>query len=364
MHSNRNHLLDIIAQEFRLPEIDADACVYATFDQANCKDCVDACPKQAWVLDDYALGLDTDACDGCGLCVPACPSGALHIHFPWVIRTFGGRQIALVACEHSDINEGAGILPCIHALGLRQLLLLYNSDIKYLLVATAECKDCTRHRPAGIHHQLEQLNSLLHERKKPPMKILEHSSQVWKKIFNTDEVISQGTQMPRRYFLLGGGQLLRRQLIVLDPLNFRESRTVPPGQLLPMTDNNNVHWPWAPRLDESHCNGCDACIKLCPTDALELINDEEESLTRYQVNPANCTGCAVCATVCDIQAISVHSFSLATSRAIYLTEKRCTACGNTFHLPRHNNSQSDAPFCRICREHNHSRNLYQVLDKN
>ena len=61
MHSNDKHLLDSISHESRLPEIDADACVYATFDQANCKACVDACPRQAWVLDDDALGLDADA---------------------------------------------------------------------------------------------------------------------------------------------------------------------------------------------------------------------------------------------------------------------------------------------------------------
>jgi ferredoxin len=364
MHSNSKHLLDIIAQESRLPGIDADACVYATFDQADCKACVDACPKHAWVLDDYTLGLDTDACDGCGLCVPACHNGALHIHFPWVIRTFGGLQLALFACEYSDIHEEPGILPCIHALGLRQLLLLYNSGIQNLLTATANCEDCARHNSKGIHHKLERLNSLLHERKQPPLNILDRSSHAWKTIFNTDEVVSQGTQMPRRQFLRGGGQLLRRQLVVVDPLNLPEGRTTPPGQLLPATDNENVHWPWAPHLDESQCNGCDACMKLCPTDALQLINDKENSSPGYQLNPASCTGCGICTAVCELQAISVHSMSLSTPRSIYLTENRCTACGNTFHLPRDNNSQPDAQLCRICQEHNHSRNLYQVLNEN
>ena len=359
MDNNSKYLLDIIAQESRLPEINADACVYTSVDKADCKDCVDACPKHAWVLDAYALGLDTDACDGCGLCVPACPSGALHIHFPWAIRTFGGLQIALFACEFSDIDEETGTLPCIHALGLRQLLLMYNAGIQHLLVATAECEGCTRHRPTGIQHQLKQLNRLLDDRNKPPMNILDRSSQVWKTIFNRDEVISQGTQMPRRHFLRGGGQLLRRQLVVADPLNLPEGRTAPPGQLLPAADDN-VRWPWVPRLDERLCNGCDTCMKLCPTGALQLIVDEEESLTKYQINPASCTGCDICTAVCELQAISIHSMSLSTAWMIDLSEKRCTSCGNTFHLP-HRNSQPEVSLCHICLKHDYNKNLYQVL---
>ncbi len=359
MHSNDKHLLATISHESRLPEIDADACVYATFDQANCKACVDACPRQAWVLDDDALGLDADACDGCGLCVPVCPGGALHIHFPWVIRSLGDQRIALLACEYSDSNENVDTLPCIHALGLRQLLQLYNAGIKHLLVDTAECGKCTRHQQPDIHHQLEQLNSLLHERKKPVMKIFQRSSKLWKTIFNTDDVSKQSLQLPRRHFLRGAIQL-HRLLSVSDPLNNPRLQTIPPGRLLPITENTEQHWPWSPRLDENLCNGCDACIKLCPTDALQLIQDEDTSSSGYQLDPADCTGCGICTTVCELQAITVHKHSLSTPRTIRLNEKLCTACGNTFHLP-HSGTQSEVSFCRVCQQHNHSKNLFQVL---
>lgn len=362
MH-NTNRLLDVIAQESHLPEIDGDACVHAFFDQADCQACVDICPTQAWILGDDALGLDTDACDGCGLCIPACPTGALHVHFPWVIRWFGGQMIALFACKESDIEEHSGLVPCIHALGLRQLLLLYNAGIEYLLVTTTECMNCPRNPPQGIHLRLEQINPLLQERDKPPMKILQRSSQVWMRIFNTDEMISRGTQLPRREFLRGGGQLLRRQLVVLDPLNLPECRTIPPGQLLPTAKNEEAHWPWSPALDESSCNGCDACTRLCPTDALQLTQDEENVVTGYQLNPANCIGCGVCAAVCEIDAITVHSWAVSRFRSIDLHEKRCAACGSPFHLPTRN-PLSEASSCRICREHKHNRRLFQVLTEN
>jgi len=366
LNSNDKHLPDAITQESCLPEIDADACVYAIFNQANCKACVDACPRQAWVLDDNALGLDTDACDGCGLCVPACPSGALHIHFPWIIRKLGKQQIALLACEYSDINEDTGTLPCIHALGLRQLLLLYNAGIKHLLVETAECGKCCRNLQPDIHpdihHRLAQLNSLLRERNKPAMKIFQRSSKLWKTIFNSDDVSNQGPQVPRRNFLRGAIQLqqIQQLLSVTTPLNDPKYLTIPAGQLLPIVENTEFHWPYSPQLNENRCNGCDACIKLCPTDALQLIQDENTSTTGYKLDPASCTGCGICTTVCELQAISVNSQSLSTARIISLSEKQCTACGNNFHVPQ-NSTQSKISLCRICQQHNHNRNLFQVL---
>lgn len=363
MHSTSQHILDVITRESRLPEINGDACVHAFFDQADCQSCVDVCPTQAWVLGDEALGLDTNACDGCGLCVPACPHGALHVHLPWVIRQFGGQIMALFACEQSGIDKVSDLVPCIHSLGLRQLLLLYNAGIEYLLVATAECVNCPRNPRNSIHQRLQQLNILLNQRNKPPMKILQRSNQVWMRIFRTDELITRGTQLSRRKFLSGGGDLLHRQLIASDPLNLPECRTIPPGQLLPTTENKEVHWPWAPMLDENKCNGCDACTKLCPTDSLQVVRDEEDLVTGYQLIPENCIGCGICVVVCDMHAISIHSWAVSTAATIDLLEKRCTDCGSVFHLPNVKQLTKTSS-CRICSEHRHNDKLFQVLNEN
>ncbi len=361
MSNQRFHLMDVVRHEFQLPEIDADICVHSLFESADCQACVDACPSQAWVLDDSALGIDTEACDGCGLCVPACPSAALSIHFPWVIRPFGGRMIALFACEKSCSEEKSAIIPCIHALGLQQLLLLNNSGIEYLLFATGECEACSRHQQTGIYENLQQLNNLLHERKKPPLKILERSFHVWEKIFATEEMIPRGTQLSRRNFLRGGSKQLRQQMVVLDPLNLRECQTMPAGQLLPAAADAVVHWPWVPRLDETRCTGCDACTRLCPTEALQLKSDKENaSSLAYQINAANCNGCGICTSVCESAAISIHRWSLAATNKINLTENHCRGCGNPFHFPE-NISHSKQTFCRICKNHNHSSKLFQVL---
>ncbi|MCU7937793.1 MAG: 4Fe-4S dicluster domain-containing protein [gamma proteobacterium symbiont of Bathyaustriella thionipta] len=365
MNNSGKTLLKTITQEIRLPEINADDCVHALCNHSDCHACVAACPTDAWILNEDNLGLDIEACNGCGLCIPACPVGALHIDFPWTIRTLGYRMIALFACEKSDVKQTNGVIPCVHALGSRQLLQLYKAGIEHILLATDECHNCayfeSKQQPETIDSRVEQLNNLLIERNKPTIKILKHPYRVWKKIFYSDEAIFRGTQLSRRNFLRGGGQQFRQQLVIIDPLNLAEYRTIPPGQLLPESENTEIKWPWVPILDSAQCNGCNACMRLCPTNALQLVDDEDQNSALYKIEPINCTGCNLCCSVCEVNAIRINSWSYTQIDAIHLSQNKCSACGNTFYLPEQN-TQSEHDLCRICQNHNHSSKLFQVLD--
>ena len=356
----KHSLAETISREFRLPEIDSEACVHALLEQAQCQSCVQACPRQAWVLDEDSLGLDIEACDGCGLCTPACPTGALHIHLPWVVRSLGGNLIALFACERSPVDAGTAGIPCIHALGMRQLLLLHTSGIRYLMVSCGECDGCERNRGQRIQERLEQLNGLLADRRQPGMKMLERSPEVWKKIYRTDEMLTRGTRLGRREFLGGGAEQLREQILVLDPFNRPECRTLPPGELLPDTADGETSWPWMPTLDPRRCEGCDACMRLCPTQALRLVTETEGEEACYELDAARCNGCGICSSVCESDAIGVTAGSAPRLTGIGLSTGKCRACGNSFHLPR-GHPRLGEELCRICHEKDHTQTLFQVL---
>ena len=361
MRTKGQRITDLVEQESRYPVIDSTLCVHAQLCQAECSACVEACPNEAWVLDEHALGLDTEACDGCGLCMPVCPPGALHIHLPWIIRSLGGQTIALIACEKTNLSEiGADLIPCVHALGIRQLLALYHAGIKYLLIATPDCKTCPRNPDEGLLQRVEKLNKLLHNRNRRPMKILQRSFKTWSRLFKTDEVISRGTHLSRRNFLRGGRNQLRRQLVISDPLNLPEFRTVPPGQLLPDENSQSLLWPWVPCLEPQRCDGCDACMKLCPTQAIKISKEEDGKGAVYELSPTECSGCNLCTDVCVTGAITVRDYARSGETVIKLVESHCPACGNSFHHPRPN-LQSGSFLCPACRSSNHNRNLYQVL---
>lgn len=53
------------------------------------------------------------------------------------------------------------------------------------------------------------------------------------------------------------------------------------------------------QIDESKCVGCGQCVKVCPQNALELVNGKSH------VDTARCIGCFECITVCPVKAISI-----------------------------------------------------------
>lgn len=91
-------------------------------------------------------------------------------------------------------------------------------------------------------------------------------------------------------------------------------------------------------VDPSKCVGCGACARICPSKAIELVQEGKHFVLRYFVG--RCIFCAMCADTCPQRAIEVgHEFELATPRLEDLYEEivhepaTCTSCGEPF-LPR------------------------------
>jgi len=204
-------------------------------------------------------------------------------HFHALGRPLGGNLVALFACERSGVTVQEGVLPCVHALGLRQLLLLYSAGIHYLLLSKGDCRTCDRCAGGRLDSRLDRLAMALTERHQVPV------------------------------------------------------------------------------IDTQACDGCDACIRLCPTDALSLRTGENEEPGCYHLEPAACTGCGICISTCEQKAVSVHSWKVPVNDRIALVQNTCKACGNRFHLPDEN-PHAGEELCPICRQTDHSSRLFQVLN--
>lgn len=57
---------------------------------------------------------------------------------------------------------------------------------------------------------------------------------------------------------------------------------------------------YMPQIDSSRCIGCELCVKLCPTNALGLVNDVAAVTVAER-----CTYTGICQEICPTEAVSL-----------------------------------------------------------
>lgn len=358
MTSGIRNLIEEVRQKQKLPDILGERCVHAIIETASCRACVDSCPQGAWLLDDDALRLNTEACDGCGLCIPACPERAIHACHELIIGQWQDSAIALCACEVAQSSHTEGVIPCIHAIGLQEILRLYNKGVTQWGVTTADCDNCARGKNTHLLERVDVLNRSLKQSGHIEIRINCLSCTQWHGLKNKLGEFTAGPQLSRRGFLTGLVSTSVRQGMELFGLfHAEQGATLPPGQLLP--HSAKTVWPCLPVIDGTLCNGCDACAKLCPHQAIHL--EVADGRPSYQLNPQNCTGCGICLDVCDQQAVALYGWTEQEQKECLLAHFKCTCCGNPLHVPAKRAGKPEA-VCRICSQKNHNKNLYQVLN--
>ncbi len=349
-------LIGQAVQALRLPDIIGERCVHSHIEDASCRACVDVCPKDAWLLDDEQLGINPEACDGCGLCAAVCPEGAvLHDHEP-MVGLWQNRMLALMACEKTDSPR---TIPCVHALGLHNLMALYRQGCRYLLVNTGECERCPRGEVTFIRDRVKALNKMLEQRGLMLLKYKQLATAKWQRIAKTLNTLEPKKAVNRRNFL-------RRSIADAVDKSMRYSRLqdvekaefIPVGEFIPPQNDNDIQ-PYAVKIDPRKCNGCDACAQLCPHGAISLITDDED--IHYLIKSPKCTGCRICEDACDQDAVQIDTWDVQVENQVSLTDRKCPACHVSFHLPAEHSS-NDNLLCPICTKVNHNSHLFQVLE--
>ncbi len=329
------------------PEVDAERCVHSQLVSATCRACVDVCPRDAWVITDDALGLIEDACDRCAKCLPACPQTAIKLRQERTVIPADDQASALFACEVAVAEPGAGVRRCLHAIGLSELAHLYNKGVRRLIVCRGACEHCNRGAGQQFDQSVRDLQLLLADRMLPEFELVEQSLDNWL------ETRSLSLRTTRRGFLTG-----LRRLANAENVASEVDAPLPAACLLPSGDCDAPLVPYQPLIDSENCIACDACTRVCQTQAIALEVDGENRAA-YRIDPRRCTGCELCIDICEVGATSLGHWRHAPQTAIHLDTKQCRSCGNVLRVP--NGSANAEKYCRICSKTRHNSKLYQVL---
>jgi len=350
--------------EVRLPELDGARCVHAAIETASCRACVEVCPTKAWRLDDAALEFDSSLCDGCGLCVPACPRQAIVLPLALASRPVAGTNAILAACDRAGgngvvrevVSAGAkqaahqddpGHIGCLHAIGLGELLRAYRAGQHIWLLAHADCTHCPRGQVEKLATRLAHLNAALRQRGQPVIVLREVSLAAWTTLIKGAGA-AQG-QARRGFFVT----LSRRPLAaLLGETPETEQAQKPSGEYLP--DGDDALMPWVIRLHGSRCVGCHACSRVCPEAAIQF----DAETPAYRLRHRACTGCGLCQDVCQHHAVTLHPWTEPTQWTLPLVEQRCPCCGVAFHSAAEISSHHRT--CWVCASAKLKR-LFQVM---
>ena len=333
------------------PRITAARCVAVTIAGARCAACVDACPRAALELGISAdrrarvLHLDATLCDGCDLCFPACPTNALaRASEPSGLRAGPDLFLACDALPPDDEVAATARIACVDAIAMADLASWRRSGVARLLTPRVECERCAR-GPArldeerGPARRLETTvadhDTLARSRGLPSLCLETLAPAEWTERARAATRAVGEPEPARRAFL-------RRILTVVDATTSTEQEPrcafgvslAPSGRPMVETALAAV----APTIDTARCDGCDACLRLCPAQVFDRVDGG------IRVTPTACTGCGVCRDVCDREAVTLAAPAGAVPRLFEQEIVACRECGHAFARE----TAAATSLCRVC----------------
>jgi len=278
--------------------------------------------------------------------------------------TYRNQEVALAACSMAGVAAEQGMVPCLHSFGLRDLMLLYRTGIRYIAVTRGDCDQCERGRGAHLENLIPHLQDLLRAKGLASFEYVElltpQFEHILRDAISTTNVEEKEPEPERRAFFRRAFDVVKDASATEDNIIDREGHWFEPvGTLLP-SEAGQVQ-PYSPLIDAMLCTGCDACTKVCPHEAIKLDEAEQAVDIVYSIDAARCSGCGICQDACEDNAIQIEQWSVPAESVVKLSVYRCPACGAGYHLPQQQ-PVNERELCRICSKHNHYKNLHQVLD--
>ena len=345
------------------PGFRAERCVRYRYVYSECNRCEKACPHEAIRLFDAGVEVLTERCQSCGLCVSACQTEALNqngISVDYLLKISAGSKQVTLACSPSEV-EGDVVVPCLGALHPVVLAELSRQDIAVELAGMEHCAECA-HASKGpdlISSNLaahEILCSIGDPKRYASLTLRAEETEASDKKNKLD---TSRRGLFRRIFGHGVDVMSGKNEAAPAPLKAIRAAApfVPERKMLlnaMFADKGEEAFCLArhhaiPAEDwqvVSGCTYCEACVRVCPTGALQLL----ESNTGWRLAFLNdrCVACDVCGEVCkpgvlrqlDAEEVVVNKQKGRLLAAV--SKRRCARCDRVFV------NESGGEICPIC----------------
>ncbi len=293
---------DLLKFAFRLadvrPEFTKTRCLAVRQSPAACRKCADVCPHEAVTVRGRGVEISDVDCSGCGLCVQACPSGALEPK----LRYTAGRP-----AKCSKVEGDAQTVHCLGRLQPTDLHKLLRGR-STLLLAHGDCANCEIGGPAVkevIDRVADEARELLALR----------GSSLEIRVEQRESLDDEETaeRIDRRALMRGGWRSLKTSASdVLSPLDregaegelpIESARTWRALELSDLSPDTEVPWP-LPTVSDA-CILCPVCTRVCPTQAFSRTFDDDGG-GALVLDPAKCVGCDACVGACPVRAIEMN----------------------------------------------------------
>jgi ferredoxin len=318
----------LVGSEHSSVRMDTKRCLHSQYRFSKCKNCFNICPVSAISAGKPPV-LDSKMCQSCLACLTVCPVGAYAADdaVSSLLNSVNHQESGPLEllCEKNskavtgvtDASRGMVVQGCLAGLGAGAYLGLVASGIEHILVRTDDCAIC----------RWGSLSALIETQVNQAKQILES----WKKQEAVECVPSLESPVIRPLWKATNPPVSRRDLFRMVTLQGKTAlvRTFEESKLdsdhRPNQDHLRVvsaigrlpvpnlydgfglgEFGFASLSVSNACSACETCVRVCPTGALTINKNKEETAFNLKISIRDCIGCEICEHVCNCSAISVN----------------------------------------------------------
>ncbi len=356
------NLSDLIALSAPV-EVHSERCIHQFSPKASCARCMQVCPSGSIQLRNGQIEVET--CDGCGRCIQACPHDVFTMDFPEILAVPPEGPLVIACRKHDFSDMPVFSTGCLQQFTWLQLAMLVHRFGEVVLFADEEtCSACTYDWfPKGQTVLMQRYGLTAYEEKLHIIREKEAMNDYLQTHFGDINTRREYMKKQLETVKYAAKQYTKRSMNgYLDA--FRETVQSKQALCFEKTQSqtlvlHELYEAMSKREDEAviplqalaatRCRFCRTCEKLCPWQAVAIVEEEGKAVLAH--HDVLCARCGVCVDLCPEHGLhwehgltvadiaTPHWRALAEGTAVV-----CEYCGEWFYP-----TEKGQTTCVICR---------------